>query len=362
MSTRNLGSGLGGEQLVFPLLVPSPALAPPLEEPEVIPPPEEPNDDVTWEQEVVKTTTDDVVIRDEYLFSDLSTAEDEQSSLELVLGEEPSVPDLDNELLNLLTNDTNVFTEDKWDHMMSEPRPSPTDDGLSSAGSLGDIGSFSDELLPPWDLDDEVLQPPVNKKPSNVEPLLQPPSSIASAAALLQMNAASAYPSAPPQIMQQQQQQKGQLPSSSDIMIKLTVPGQPNLSVTLERDKLLSMPADRFNHLLDRSGLSENDVAYMKEWRRKGKNKMAAQQARKRKREEVDEMAAEVNSLQEELAMLQEERRSLQVELEHYPRECRRLEHVILTNYHDQHDSSVTPDTHRIVLLSGTVLVAPVVQ
>ena len=354
LSTRNIGSGLGGEQIVFPLLVPAPTVAPPLEsEYNVIPAPEQPAEDVTWVQEATKSMVDDVLLNDEYLCSEATSGVDEQSSLELVLGDEAS----DNDLLNLLANDTNVFAEDNWGQIMNEANPSSTDDALSSVGSLGDSGSsgsLGDELLPPWELDDVLLQPPVNKKPSMVEPLLvQQPSSIAT------MHAASAYPSAPPPAMQQQ---KEPMASGNDIMVKLTVPGQPNLSVTLERDKLLSMPADRFNHLLDRSGLSENDVAYMKEWRRKGKNKMAAQQARKRKREEVDEMAAEVNKLKEELAMLREERQSLQVELEHYPRECRRLEHVILTNYRDQHDNNVTSDTHRIVLLSDTLLVAPVVQ
>lgn len=361
MSTRNIGGGLGGEQIVFPLLVPAPSLTPPLAAPEddITPPPEEPEEDITWAQEATKSEVDDVVINDEYLCSEVTTATttDEQSSLELVMAEETSI---DNDLLNLLADDdVNVFDEDKWDQMMNEPNPSSTDDALSSVGSLGDTGSLGDELLPPWDPDDGLLQPPMSKKPSYVDPMIiqQPsPSTVT-----MQMHTASAYPSAPPPTMEQQQGREA-LPSNNDIMVKLTVPGQPNLSVTLERDKLLSMPADRFNHLLDRSGLSENDVAYMKEWRRKGKNKMAAQQARKRKREEVDEMAAEVNKLKEELAMLREERQSLQVELEHYPRECQRLEHMILTNYHDQHDDNVTPDTHRIVLLSDTLLVAPVVQ
>lgn len=327
-------------------------MTPPSQEPDndATPSPDQPVEDITWVQE---SKVDDVVINDQYLCPEGTTAVGEESPLELVLGDE-TMPDLDNDLLNLLASDSNVFTEGGWDQMVNEPNPSATDDALSSVGSLADSGSLGDELLPPWDLDDVLLQPPVNKKPSLVEPLLlaQPSSSITT----VQMHAASASP--PPAI----QQPKEPNPSNNDIMVKLTVPGQPNLSVTLERDKLLSMPADRFNHLLDRSGLSENDVAYMKEWRRKGKNKMAAQQARKRKREEVDEMAVEINRLQEELVMLREEQESLQVELEHYPRECRRLEDMILRNYHDQHDNNVTPDTHRIVLLSDTMLVAPVVQ
>ena len=349
LSTRNIGGGLGGEQLVFPLLVPAPAISTALEEPEV---PEQPVDDSTWAQEATKSSIDEVVINDEYLCAEVTSGVNDQSSLELVLGEESTMLP-DNSLLNLFGNDTNILGEDDWHDVIKES--SSTDDGVSSVGSLGDSGSLSDELLPPWDLDDVLLRPPVNKKPSMVDPPLVQSSTLTT----VQMHAASAYPSAPPPAVREH---KEPIASSNDIMVKLTVPGQPNLSVTLERDKLISMPADRFNHLLDRSGLSENDVAYMKEWRRKGKNKMAAQQARKRKREEVDEMAADVNRLKEELAMLREERQSLQVELEHYPRECRRLEHVILTKYHDQQDNNVSPDTHKIVLLSDTVLVVPVVQ
>ena len=350
LSTRNIGGGLGGEQLVFPLLVPAPALSTALEEPEDDVVPEQPIEDITWTHETTKSTVDEVVINDEYLCAEATSGVDDQCSLELVLGDESTILP-DNNLLNLFANDSNIFGEDDWHDVIKEP--SSTDDALSSVGSLND--SVSDELLPPWDLDDALLRPPVNKKPSMVDPSLVQPSTLTA----VQMHAASAYPSAPPPAVQEQ---KEPIASNNDIMVKLTVPGQPNLSVTLERDKLISMPADRFNHLLDRSGLSENDVAYMKEWRRKGKNKMAAQQARKRKREEVDEMAADVNRLKEELAMLREERQSLQVELEHYPRECRRLEHVILSKYHDQHDANVSPDTHRLVLLSDTVLVAPVVQ
>ena len=335
LNTRNIvGSSLGGEQMVFPLLVPAPALP--------TPPPEDIIQDEAWPE--VDTQKDEVVLNDEYLCSEQA---EEQPSLELVLGEEPSFPDLDNELLNLLSVNDEYIPNDNWDHM-ADSHPSSTDDGTSSAGSL------NDERLPEWDLDD--ILPPVSKKPSIAEsPPVQLPSTLTTA----QLHPTPSYylPAPPPAV-----QQPHTLPVSSDIMVKLSVPGQPNLSVTLERDKLLDMPADSFNHLMDRSGLSENDMAYMKEWRRKGKNKMAAQIARKRKREEVDEMAAEVDSLKEELAMLKEEQRSLQVELEHYPRECRRLEHVILTNYRDHHDNSVTPDTHQIVLLSDTVLIAPVVQ
>lgn len=298
----------------------------------------------TWQE--ADTQKDEVVLNDEYLCSEQV---EEPPSLELVLGEEPSLsfPDMDSELINLLSENNELIPDEDWDRM-TELHPSSTDDGTSSAGSL------NDERLPEWDPDDFL--PPASKKPSiaGTPPLQLPTTS-------QQIHPTPSYylPSAPTAV---QQQQPHPLPASSDIMVKLSVPGQPNMSVTLERDKLLDMPADRFNHLLDRSGLSENDMAYMKEWRRKGKNKMAAQIARKRKREEVDEMAAEVDTLKEELAMLKEEQRSLQVELEHYPRECRRLERTILTNYRDHHDNSVTPDTHQIVLLSDTVLIAPVVQ
>lgn len=82
-----------------------------------------------------------------------------------------------------------------------------------------------------------------------------------------------------------------------EILHKMLIPQPGENSKPITRDKLISMPVEEFNHLLELVSLTEIEVAFMKEWRRRGKNKVAAQIARKRKREEVTDLDVEVNAL-----------------------------------------------------------------
>lgn len=73
----------------------------------------------------------------------------------------------------------------------------------------------------------------------------------------------------------------------------------------LTRDKLITMPVEEFNQLLTEAQLTEIEVAFMKEWRRRGKNKAAAQIARKRKREEVSGLDEDVQVLRQQKVELE---------------------------------------------------------
>ena len=89
-----------------------------------------------------------------------------------------------------------------------------------------------------------------------------------------------------------------------EIIHKLLSP-QPGVHrKPISRDKLVSMPVEEFNQLLEQASLTEIEVAFMKEWRRRGKNKAAAQIARKRKREEVTDLDSEVKALRKQKAEL----------------------------------------------------------
>lgn len=79
-----------------------------------------------------------------------------------------------------------------------------------------------------------------------------------------------------------------------------TLPKKP-----LTRDKLITMPVEEFNQLLEEAVITEIEVAFMKEWRRRGKNKAAAQVARKRKREEVSGLDEEVHMLRQQKVELE---------------------------------------------------------
>lgn len=84
-----------------------------------------------------------------------------------------------------------------------------------------------------------------------------------------------------------------------EIIKKLMALKNSARSKPITRDKLITMAVEEFNQLLDQAQLSEIEVAFMKEWRRRGKNKAAAQVARKRKREEVSDLDREVQSMRQ---------------------------------------------------------------
>ena len=92
----------------------------------------------------------------------------------------------------------------------------------------------------------------------------------------------------------------------SEIIHKLVLPVKRGVhSKPLTRDKLIIMPVEVFNTRLEQAQLSEIEVAFMKEWRRRGKNKAAAQTARKRKREEVSSLDQKVYNMRQQKTKLE---------------------------------------------------------
>ncbi len=84
-----------------------------------------------------------------------------------------------------------------------------------------------------------------------------------------------------------------------EIIHKLLAVSRSTKRKPIKRDKLITIAVEEFNQLLEEAHLSEIEVAFMKEWRRRGKNKAAAQVARKRKREEVTGLDGEVQELRQ---------------------------------------------------------------
>lgn len=119
-------------------------------------------------------------------------------------------------------------------------------------------------------------------------------------------------------------------------------------SKPITRDKLVVMPVEDFNSLLDEALLSEIEVAFMKEWRRRGKNKMAAQIARKRKREELFELEDDMDSLREKKSKLQQSVAKLNALIASYKRRVEVGEKKIYERYSHAHGSLVSHETHTI--------------
>ncbi|XP_067136416.1 endoplasmic reticulum membrane sensor NFE2L1 isoform X1 [Centruroides vittatus] len=81
------------------------------------------------------------------------------------------------------------------------------------------------------------------------------------------------------------------------------------LKIPISNEDIIHLPIDEFNERLSKYELKEEQLALIKDIRRRGKNKVAAQNCRKRK-------IGQIMNLQEELQSLLEEKASLQAEQE----------------------------------------------
>ncbi|XP_070766043.1 transcription factor NF-E2 45 kDa subunit [Enoplosus armatus] len=84
------------------------------------------------------------------------------------------------------------------------------------------------------------------------------------------------------------------------------------LKIPFPMDKIINLPVDDFNELLTQYTLTDNQLALVRDIRRRGKNKVAAQNCRKRKLESIIHLEKELNQLHTQREHLAQERREFQ--------------------------------------------------
>ena len=139
----------------------------------------------------------------------------------------------------------------------------------------------------------------------------------------------------------------------NEILHKLLVPRRSPGARPITRDKLVSMPVEEFNRLLESASLSEIEVAFMKEWRRRGKNKTAAMVARKRKRDELSELDEEVSRLRKQKGGLQAKYDRLRSDIVALKERTRAAEERVYRRYSRQNGVEVSRETHMIHVEQG---------
>ncbi|XP_042263983.1 transcription factor NF-E2 45 kDa subunit [Thunnus maccoyii] len=84
------------------------------------------------------------------------------------------------------------------------------------------------------------------------------------------------------------------------------------LKIPFPMDKIINLPVDDFNELLTQYSLTETQLALVRDIRRRGKNKVAAQNCRKRKLESIIHLERELGQLQAQRENLAQERLQFQ--------------------------------------------------
>lgn len=84
------------------------------------------------------------------------------------------------------------------------------------------------------------------------------------------------------------------------------------LKIPFPLDKIINLPVDDFNELLSQYTLTDTQLALVRDIRRRGKNKVAAQNCRKRKLESIMHLEQELHQLQAQREHLAQERLEFQ--------------------------------------------------
>ena len=79
---------------------------------------------------------------------------------------------------------------------------------------------------------------------------------------------------------------------------------------TIFQQDIVDPPMDEFNDMLSKEDLTEEQLNICRDIRRRGKNKVAAQNCRKRKLEQIDELQKKVEEAKRRQQMLQSDHKT----------------------------------------------------
>ena len=103
------------------------------------------------------------------------------------------------------------------------------------------------------------------------------------------------------------------------------------LGIPFTAERIIDCSMDDFNSMLVSNNLTEDQINTSRDIRRRGKNKIAAQNCRKRKVDQITNLAEEVEEVRERKNRIIRERMELGRSLETWQARLDRLERFILT-------------------------------
>jgi len=107
------------------------------------------------------------------------------------------------------------------------------------------------------------------------------------------------------------------------------------LQIPISVQDIINLPMDEFNERLSKFDLTENQLSLIRDIRRRGKNKVAAQNCRKRKLDQIISLADEVKDMKMRKDRFLREREFVLREKERVKTKFQALYHHIFTNLRD---------------------------
>ncbi|XP_074124700.1 nuclear factor erythroid 2-related factor 3 [Sminthopsis crassicaudata] len=125
-------------------------------------------------------------------------------------------------------------------------------------------------------------------------------------------------------------------------------------------EEIVSMPVDSFNSILAQSFLTDTQVSLLRDIRRRGKNKVAAQNCRKRKLDVILSLEEEVCSLQARRESLALERAQCRKSLHLMKQKLHHLYQEVFSRLRDDEGRPVNPNLYALHCgQDGSVLIVP---
>ncbi|XP_018090248.1 endoplasmic reticulum membrane sensor NFE2L1 isoform X2 [Xenopus laevis] len=132
------------------------------------------------------------------------------------------------------------------------------------------------------------------------------------------------------------------------------------MKIPFSNDKIINLPVEEFNDLLAKYQLSEAQLCLIRDIRRRGKNKMAAQNCRKRKLDTILNLEQEVKHLnRERSSQLREKGENLR-SLQRMKQEVEHLYQEVFSQLRDQNGRPYSPQQYALHYTSnGSVILTP---
>ncbi|XP_062862426.1 nuclear factor erythroid 2-related factor 2a [Trichomycterus rosablanca] len=135
------------------------------------------------------------------------------------------------------------------------------------------------------------------------------------------------------------------------------------LQIPFAVELIINMPVDDFNELMAKHKLNEAQLALVRDIRRRGKNKVAAQNCRKRKMENIMGLEYELDSLKDEKERLTKEKSENSSSLRKMKQQLNSLYLEVFSMLKDEQGNSYSPNEYSLQQTSdGSIFLVPRVK
>ncbi|XP_019764922.1 segmentation protein cap'n'collar isoform X2 [Dendroctonus ponderosae] len=132
------------------------------------------------------------------------------------------------------------------------------------------------------------------------------------------------------------------------------------LNIPITVDDIINLPMDEFNERLSKYDLSEAQLSLIRDIRRRGKNKVAAQNCRKRKLDQILSLADEVKEMRDRKMSIMNEHKYSLVELKRMQDKYQQLYRHVFQNLRDADGNQYSPYQYSLqTAADGSILMVP---